>query len=120
MQKFMTSQGRLSGLEKTFFLQPYFAGRTLLFCHCGVRIFVKGSLVRRGDHFRVGQTLVLYQSYFNVSLHCVCFTLLGMNSLLLANLTKNAEEARKPVSLHSGVAKDILLCNFNCVWFLQP
>ena len=38
-----------------------------------------------------------------------------MNSLLLANLTKNLEEARKPASLHSRVTKDILLCNLNCV-----
>ena len=43
-----------------------------------------------------------------------------MNSLLLANQTENPEEARKPVSLHSGVAKVILLCNLNCIWFLQP
>ena len=43
-----------------------------------------------------------------------------MNSLLLANLTKNLEEARKPVILHSGVAKDVLLCNLNCVWFCNP
>ena len=40
-----------------------------------------------------------------------------MNSQLLANLTKIHEEERKPVSLHSGVAKDILLCNSNCVSF---
>ena len=39
-----------------------------------------------------------------------------MNSLLLANLTKNLEEARKPASLHSRVTKDILLCNLNCVF----
>ena len=39
-----------------------------------------------------------------------------MNSLLLANLTKNLEEAGKPVSLHSGVTKDIFLCNLNCVF----
>ena len=39
-----------------------------------------------------------------------------MNSLLLANLTKNLEGARKPVSLHSGVTKDIFLCNLNCVF----
>ena len=39
-----------------------------------------------------------------------------MNSLLLANLTKNLEEARKPASLHSRVIKDILLCNLNCVF----
>ena len=39
-----------------------------------------------------------------------------MNSLLLANLTKNLEEARKPVSLHSGVTKDILLGNLNYVF----
>ena len=38
-----------------------------------------------------------------------------MNSLLLANLTKNLEEVRKPVSLHSGVTKNILLGNLNCV-----
>ena len=47
--------------------------------------------------------------------------LFSMNSLLLANLTKKKlEEARKLVSLHSGVAKVILLYNLNCVWFLQP
>ena len=39
-----------------------------------------------------------------------------MNLLLLANLTENLEEARKPVSLHSGVTKDILLGNLNCVF----
>ena len=39
-----------------------------------------------------------------------------MNSLLLANLTNNLEEARKPASLHSRVTKDILLCNLNCVF----
>ena len=76
----------------------------------------------------VGQAL--YQSQFSVSPDCVGLILLGINSLLLANLTKNPEEARKPVSLHSGaraqelpslgVAKDILLCNLNCVWLLQP
>ena len=43
-----------------------------------------------------------------------------MNSLLLANLAKNLKEAKKPVSLYSEVAKDVLLCNLNCVWFLQP
>ena len=36
-----------------------------------------------------------------------------MNSLLLANFTKNLEEARKPASLHSRVTKDILPCNLN-------
>ena len=39
-----------------------------------------------------------------------------MNSLLLANLTKDLDEARKPVSLHSGVTKYILLCSLNCVF----
>ena len=39
-----------------------------------------------------------------------------MNSLLLANLTKSLEEARKPASSHSRVTKDILLCNVNCVF----
>ena len=39
-----------------------------------------------------------------------------MNSLLLANLTKSLEEARKPASLHSRVTKDILLCNVNYVF----
>ena len=47
---------------------------------------------------------------------CVSLILFSMNSLLLANLTKNPEEARKPVSLHSGVTKDILLCNLNCLF----
>ena len=42
-----------------------------------------------------------------------------MNSLLLANLTKNHEEARKPVSLHSGVAEDILLCKGRTIIFYQ-
>ena len=56
-----------------------------------------------------------------VSPDCVCLILFSMNSLLLANLTKTLEEARKPASLHSGVTKDILLCNLNCVfWVLQP
>ena len=36
-----------------------------------------------------------------------------MNSLLLANLIENFEEA---LSLHSGVSKDILLGNLNCVF----
>ena len=39
-----------------------------------------------------------------------------MNSLLLANLTKSLEEARKPASLHSRLTKDILLCKVNCVF----
>ena len=57
---------------------------------------------------------------FSVSPNCVGLILFSMNLLLLANLTKNYEEAKKPVSLQSAVAKDILLCNLNCVWFLQP
>ena len=43
-----------------------------------------------------------------------------MNSLLLAKLTKNLEEVRKPVSLHSVVTKDIfILGNLNCVFRLK-
>ena len=48
--------------------------------------------------------------------------LFSMNSLLLANfqanLTKNHKEARKPVSLHSGVAKYILL--YSVFGFCNP
>ena len=54
--------------------------------------------------------------FFSVSPDCVCLILFSMNSLLLANLTKNLEETRKPASLHSRVTKDILLGNLNCVF----
>ena len=40
----------------------------------------------------------LVSKLFSVSLHRVCFNLLSMNSLLLANLAKNAEEVRTPLT----------------------
>ena len=52
---------------------------------------------------------------FSVSPDSVSLILFSINSLLLANLSKSLEEARKPISLHSGVTKDILLCGLNCV-----
>ena len=61
-------------------------------------------------------TLLIVLKIFSGSPDCVCLILFSMNSLLLANLTKNLEEARKPASLHSRVIKDILLCNLNCVF----
>ena len=45
---FLLISWRRVPLDRRFFLQPYFAGRAVHFCHCGARIFVKSSLVRGG------------------------------------------------------------------------